>query len=228
VSDRLLLVRHGVTEWNRDGRFQGHLDPPLSDDGRAQADLLANRLAASAKDRPMRIVSSPLLRALETAEAIAAAVDASPPEVAHDPRLMELGQGAWEGHTHAELAVSDAERYAAWRKGPWDRQPPDGEPVAEASTRVRAAVTDAVAASDADGRWPLCIVGHGGSLRLVGAWLLDLAPATAWALELDNASLSVLGRAGGEWKLFTWNDVSHLLGRADQHAGEEDGEPLAL
>jgi len=228
VSDRLLLVRHGVTDWNREGRFQGHLDPPLSDDGRAEAKLLAARLAASPDLRPRRIVSSPLLRALETAEAIAEATGIPAAEVRRDQRLVELGQGAWEGRTHAELAVSDAERYAAWRKGAWDRQPPDGEPVEAARERVSAAVAEAVD-EDADAAgWPICLVGHGGSLRLAASWLLGLDRATAWSLELDNASLSILDRTDGECRLVTWNDVGHLLGRAVQHTGEEDGEPLAL
>lgn len=227
MSDRLLLVRHGVTDWNREGRFQGHLDPRLSDDGRAEAELLAARLAASPDLRPRRIVSSPLLRALETAEAIAAASGIPAADVRPDPRLVELGQGAWEGHTHAELAVNDAERYAAWRKGEWDRQPPGGEPVHEARDRVSAAVSEAVADAADGTAWPLCLVGHGGSLRLAAARLLELDRATAWSLELDNASLSILDRTEGEWRLVTWNDVGHLLGRA-QHAGEEDGEPLAL
>jgi len=228
VSDRLLLVRHGVTDWNREGRFQGHLDPPLSDDGRAEAELLAARLAASPDLLPRRIVSSPLRRAIATAQAIAAASGIPAAEVTRDPRLVELGQGAWEGRTHAELAVGDAERYAAWRRGTWDRRPPDGEPVDEARQRVSAAVAEAVAEDAHAAGWPLCLVGHGGSMRLAAAWLLDLDRVTAWSLELDNASLSIVERTDGEWRLVTWNDVGHLLGRAAQHAGEEDGEPLAF
>lgn len=228
MSDRLLLVRHGLTEWNRDGRFQGHLDPSLSAEGRAQAGLLAARLATVPADRPRRIVSSPLLRALETAETIADAAELPRRSVAHDRGLMELGQGAWEGHTHAELAATDAERYAAWRAATWDRTPPDGEPIEDATARVRVALERALGASDGDGAWPLCLVGHGGSLRLAAGVLLDLEPAHAWALELDNASLSILERDGQGWRLVTWNDIGHLLGRTVEHAGEEDGEPLAL
>lgn len=229
MSERLLLVRHGLTEWNRDGRFQGHLDPALSSEGRTQASLLAARLAAEPSDIPSRIVSSPLLRALQTAETIADAAAVPRGLVVPDRGLMELGQGAWEGRTHAELAASDPERYSAWRaaSGSW-HAPPDGEAAEDAGERVRVALDHAIEASDLDGAWPLCVVGHGGSLRLAAGLLLDLEPAHSWALELDNASLSILERDAGAWRLVTWNDVSHLLGRAVQHAGEEDGEPLAL
>jgi broad specificity phosphatase PhoE len=224
VSDRLLLVRHGLTDWNREGRFQGHLDPPLSDDGQEQARLIATRLAASAGERPRRIVSSPLLRALETAKLIADALGLPTDEVGRDARLMELGQGAWEGRSHAELAVSDAERYAIWREGSWDRQPPEGEPVKAAMGRVRASIEGAIGGTA--GEWPLCVVSHGGSLRLAAGWLLDLSPAKAWALEIDNASLSILERDTHGWRLVTWNDASHLFGHVVQHVDE--GEPQAL
>jgi broad specificity phosphatase PhoE len=224
VSDRLLLVRHGLTDWNREGRFQGHLDPPLSDDGQEQARLIATRLAASAGERPRRIVSSPLRRALETAELIAKALGLPTDEVGRDARLMELGQGAWEGRTHADVAMSDAERYAAWREGSWDRQPPGGEPVTAAMGRVRAAIQAAIRGTvDA---WPLCVVSHGGSLRLAAGWLLDLSPARAWALEIDNASLSILERDTHGWAIVTWNDAGHLFGHVAQHV--EEGEPQAL
>ncbi|MGH2402481.1 MAG: histidine phosphatase family protein, partial [Candidatus Limnocylindria bacterium] len=95
---RLILVRHGVTDWNREGRWQGRLDPPLSDDGRREARLLAARLAADPALRPSRILTSTLGRAAETAEAIGVALGLA---VEPEPRLMEIGAGEWEGRTHA-------------------------------------------------------------------------------------------------------------------------------
>lgn len=224
----MLLVRHGVTDWNREGRFQGHLDPPLSPDGLDQARLLAARLAAMAEDRPARIVSSPLSRALETAQAIVSALNEPEMSVEVDPRLMELGQGEWEGRTHAELSLSDLARYAAWRRRTPLEPPPGGEPIGGARKRVQAALNDAVIASDRSGNWPLCLVAHGGSLRLAAGQLFDLPLDSAWGLEMDNASLSVLDPIEGGWRLVTWNDASHLLGRGMVHVDEQDGEPLAL
>jgi glucosyl-3-phosphoglycerate phosphatase len=218
---RLLLVRHGVTEWNREGRFQGRLDPPLAPDGLVEARLLAARITAVPELRPARIVSSPLQRARQTAEVIG---DDRP--VVDDPRWVELGQGEWEGRTHVELAANDAARYADWRARAGEQPPPGAEPIETAFARVSAALDDALTA---DG-WPLCIVSHGGALRLAARYLLGLAPLRAWAMDLDNASLSILvpRTAGEDWRVERWNDTGHLLGRGRLHVDESDGEPLAL
>jgi broad specificity phosphatase PhoE len=227
VRRRLLLVRHGVTDWNREGRFQGYQDPPLSSDGLNEARLLAERLARSSDERPARIVSSPLIRSLHTAEAIAAALDGSEVMVEADPRLMELGQGEWEGRTHAELEVIDADRYAAWRRSSPRRPPPGGESLEAATARVGTLLDDVLGGSD-QGAWPLCLVAHGGSLRIAARRLLGMELETAWHVEVDNASLSVLDLERDAWRLVSWNDVTHLLGRVAVHVDEEDGEPLAL
>ena len=228
MSRRLILVRHGITDWNREGRFQGHADPPLSDDGRAEAKVLGERLAADERYRPRRIVASSLARAFETAELIGTAMAAAgQPTVVHpDARLMEVGQGEWEGRTHAELAVDDADRYAAWRTHGGDDQPPGAEPIPAVLARARATLDEALADV---GAWPLCLVSHGGTLRLLARQLLHLSPRRAWALDLDNASLSVLSAEDGPgWSLERWNDCRHLLGGAGTHIDEAEGEPLAL
>ena len=226
MTRRLLLVRHGVTTWNREGRFQGHLDPPLDETGVVEARLLAARLAAEELE-PLRLVSSPLQRALATARLLAASLtDAGrPTELSEDPRLMEIGQGEWEGRTHAELLESDADRYAAWRADGGATQPPGAEPLEEARRRVAAAVIERTGS----GSTPVCLVSHGGILRLAAAELLGLSLERAWSMDVDNASLSRLSRDDGEgWRLEAWNDTSHLLGRTPPHVDEEDGAPLAL
>ena len=228
MSRRLILVRHGITDWNREGRFQGHADPPLSEDGRNEAVLLGERLAGDEHDRPRRIVASSLARALETAQLIGAAVGATGdmPPVQADARLMEVGQGEWEGRTHAELAVDDPERYAAWRSHGSDDQPPGAEPIEAVLARARASLDDALAEPDG---WPLCLVSHGGTLRLLARHILGLSARRAWALDLDNASLSVLSTETDDaWSLERWNDCRHLLGRVGTHVDEAEGEPLAL
>ena len=223
---RLLLVRHGVTDWNREGRFQGYQDPQLSTDGLSEARLLAQRLAGTPDERPARIVTSPLLRAAQTAAAIAAAMPGHPVAVEADTRLIELGQGEWEGRTHAELEVNDAQRYAAWRHSSPRRPPPGGESLEDASERVGSALAEFLEGDV--GAWPTCLVAHGGSLRIAARRLLGLDLETAWHVELDNASLSVLDWDADGWRLVCWNDVTHLLGRMAVHVDEEDGEPLAL
>jgi broad specificity phosphatase PhoE len=228
VSGRLLFVRHGVTDWNREGRFQGHLDPRLSDEGHAEARLVAERIAADGDLRPGRLISSPLSRARETADAIRATCADDDLQVELDDRLMEVGQGEWEGRTHAELAIEDAARYAAWRTATWDRQPPGGEPLTAAVERIRAGLDEAIRGSDRARAWPLCIVSHGGTLRLAAHALLEIPIERAWRLDVDNASLSMMDRLDGRWRLVTWNDGAHLLGRGPVHVDEDDGQALAL
>jgi probable phosphoglycerate mutase len=224
VTDRLLLVRHGVTTWNREGRFQGHRDAPLADEGRLEARLLGERMAGMALDG-LAITTSPLARAADTAASLAA-VTAGSTSPRADDRLMEIGQGEWEGRTHAELSVEDADRYAAWRARAGEAQPPGAETIEGALARV-ASLLDDVAREPAP---VACLVSHGGILRLVARHLLDLAPRLAWAMDVDNASLSELRRdtAGEPWLVVRWNDTAHLLGRTAQHVDESEGEPLAL
>jgi probable phosphoglycerate mutase len=226
VTDRLLLVRHGVTTWNREGRFQGHLDAPLADEGRTEARLLGERLAAEL-DGEIRIVTSPLRRAADTAAILAKALpDRATASVESDPRLVEIGQGEWEGRTHAELEIDDAERYAAWRSRAGEEQPPGAETIEAALLRVAEALDELSAAGD----HTLCLVSHGGILRLAARHLLGLEARRAWAMDVDNASLSELRRDGAAdaWRVARWNDTAHLLGLTDQHVDEADGRPLAL
>jgi glucosyl-3-phosphoglycerate phosphatase len=222
VSDnRLVVVRHGVTDWNREGRFQGHLDPPLSDAGRHQAGLVADRIAMDPELRPDRIISSSLARAMETAEAIGMAVGA---EVEPDARLIEIGQGDWEGRTHAELERTDGDRYRAWRDASGVRQPPGGEPISSATERVAALLSEI----RAGGASTVCLVSHGGTLRILAHLVLDLADDRSWSLDVDNASIGAVSRTDDLWRLDRWNDTRHLLGLEQTHVDEAEGRPLAL
>lgn len=222
TDSRLLLVRHGVTDWNREGRFQGHLDPPLAHDGRVEARLLGDRLATDPDLRPRRVVSSTLGRAAQTAEAIGAAAKVA---VETDRRLIEIGQGEWEGRTHEDLARTDAERYEAWRENTGIRQPPGGETIEAATARLESLLADLgteLAAS------PTCLVSHGGTLRILARLLLGADDRASWSLDVDNASLGVCTHTPAGWRLDRWNDTFHLLGRMATHVDEAEGRPLAL
>ena len=215
---RLVLVRHGITDWNREGRFQGHRDPGLSAAGRHEARLVAGRLAADQGLRPDRVISSSLGRAMQTASAIA---DATGLSVKADGRLMEIGQGEWEGRTHAELEAEDAERYLAWRSATGIRQPPGGEAIDAATRRVRSVVEDLDRASTDI----VCLVSHGGTLRILAHVLLELGDIHS--LEVDNAAIGVISRHR-TWRLERWNDALHLLGHEPTHVDEIEGRPMAL
>ena len=218
---RVVVVRHGVTDWNRQGRFQGHLDPPLSEAGRHEAVLVGERIAADPRLRPSRIISSSLGRAMETASAIA---EAAGVPVEADGRLIEIGQGEWEGRTHAELEVSDADRYREWRDASGIRQPPGGESIASATERVRALLDELRATPPGT----TCLVSHGGTLRILASVVLDLADDRSWALDVDNASVGAITHVGDAWRLDRWNDTRHLLGVEPTHVDESEGRPLAL
>ena len=206
----------------REGRWQGRLDPPLSERGRREAQMVAGRLAADPDLRPARILSSTLARASETAAIIGGSVGVEPEP---DARLVEIGAGEWEGRTHAELAAIDGERYRRLAR----RRPGTGRRAASRSPRPPSASgrssTD-VAASDT---WPVLLVSHGGTLRILARLLLDLSAERAEAVDIDNASVSSAVRSGGgTWRLERWNDELHLLGRERTHVDEAEGRPLAL
>jgi broad specificity phosphatase PhoE len=189
---RVVLWRHGQTAWNLEHRFQGKSDIPLDDTGVAQAERAARLLAAL---RPTAILSSPLQRAVRTADSLAA-VTGLP--VAEDPDLAERGGGAWEGLTNAEIRLRYPAEYAVW-------QPPDGETGAEVAKRVGAALDRAIGRLPADGL--LVAVSHGAALRLGLAQLLGF-PEELWDRlgGLSNCCWSVLGemRDGG-WRLVEHN-----------------------
>jgi broad specificity phosphatase PhoE len=153
LAASLVLVRHGESTWIVEGRFQGAADPPLSERGQRQAELVAARLAEPHAPPPLPLPQgdsvgcwhSPLRRAAAVAEAIR---DARPrPLALHaDRRFAEIAQGDWEGRPHAEIAAGDAERYQGWRRDPTRHGGPGGEPLGDAARRVRAGIFDVVGA----------------------------------------------------------------------------------
>lgn len=158
VSARtIFLARHGETEWNRVGRWQGRTDIPLSDVGRAQAQALRQRVSGRGI---VRVYASDLGRARETADIVAIALGLAP--VTLDARLRERGFGCFEGLTRAECEVHHPE---AWARYLADRRstPPDAEPQGEVVARMMAALTEIAAAAPPDGA--VLAVSHGGAIR---------------------------------------------------------------
>jgi broad specificity phosphatase PhoE len=153
----IFLARHGETEWNRVGRWQGKTDIPLSDVGRSQARALAERL----RDRGVtEIFTSELSRARETAEIVAEALGVT--RFSIDPRLGERGFGCFEGLTREECAEQHAE---AWARYLADRRttPADGEPQEQVVARMVAALTAVAESVDRTGY--VLIVSHGAAIR---------------------------------------------------------------
>jgi len=221
---RLLIWRHGRTEWNAVGRFQGQLDPPLDEEGRRQAALVAPLLAAVLPRDETVVVSSDLSRALQTAAALAGVlgVDAS-----SDPRLREHGLGCWEGLTRDEVIERFPEQFADWRAGRPVRGR-GGEEAAHVAERALAALADLPEAAAA------VVVTHGGTAgRLLEALLgLDADHRRVFG-PLGNCSWSELVLQPGHWRLVRHNawvpqpvEGAAPASRATERAGahpEEDG-----
>lgn len=164
----IFVARHGETEWNRVGRWQGRTDIPLSDVGRAQARTLAERLRGRGI---VEIHSSDLSRAHETAQIVGAALGGL--RVRFDERLRERGFGVFEGLTRQECAERHPE---AWHRYLADRRstPPDAEPQAEVVGRIVAAIT--AIAESADHAGPILVISHGGAIRSFVQTVTGTAP----------------------------------------------------
>jgi alpha-ribazole phosphatase len=133
---QLILVRHGQTDWNREGRYQGQANPPLNTLGREQAEAIAEQLAGQSLNA---IYSSDLQRALETARIIAGRLGL---KVQLDPRLREIDQGEWEGMVASDISVRYPTEWETRQRDPLHARPPKGETVTEVATRVWSAIDD--------------------------------------------------------------------------------------
>jgi glucosyl-3-phosphoglycerate phosphatase len=212
---RLVVWRHGRTEWNAGGRFQGQLDPPLDAVGRAQAARTAPHLAAALTGDDTVLVSSDLVRARDTAGALAPLLGIP---VRVDARLREHGLGSWEGLTREEVAERHPEQYADWLAGRPVRGR-GGEPAEEVARRALAAVADLPPAGTA------VLVTHGGTAgRLVEALLgLGVDHRRVFG-PLGNCNWSELVFQSTRWRLMRHNStVSQLPG--EKPATAADGAP---
>jgi broad specificity phosphatase PhoE len=153
----LLLARHGETDWNRDGRWQGHSDTPLNELGREQAIELAESL-----DGIDAVYSSNLARARETAEIVAARLGL---EVRLDERLRERSFGAWEGLTMEETERRYQEAHGRWRAGE-GHGADDAEAFDAFAARVHSFLEDVLRRHPDE---TVLVIGHGGSIRVIHA-----------------------------------------------------------
>ncbi|MEM6295627.1 MAG: histidine phosphatase family protein [Myxococcota bacterium] len=183
VTHRVVLMRHAKPSAKTQGRCYGKLDVGLGAQGRAQARAAA---AAFAPGDVTAIVSSPRIRAKDTADALAAVVGGS---VVLEPRFAEIDFGAFEGRTYEEIEASHPEAYRAWMRSPTTMQFPGGESYPQMKTRVLAALAELRAAHR--GR-AVAVVSHGGVGRIILADALGMPDAAIFALEQSYAGVSIL------------------------------------
>lgn len=205
---RYYLVRHGVTDWNREKRWQGHSDTPLNDEGREQARRIGLRLSQIERP-PQAVWSSDLSRAFDTAQAIATPLGIP---VYTTPLLREMGLGEWEGLQEKDIiARGDAERFARYKLSPGEHRPPGGESLESALNRLKQVLGEIRERHPAG---QIAVVGHGGSLRAMFADALDAPAATMLRFQLGNCSLSILEdtKTDEGWvrRIQLLNDTSHL------------------
>jgi probable phosphoglycerate mutase len=199
---RLLLLRHGQTELSVRRRYSGRGNPPLTELGLRQAAAAAARL--STRDDIAAVVSSPLTRARQTADAVAAAVGVTAVDLAG---LIETDFGAWEGLTFAEAAARDPQPHRDWLADTAS-SPPGGESFDQVSERVAQARAELMAGY---GGSTVVVVSHVTPIKTLLRMGLAAGPSVLFRLHLDLASLSVVEfYPDGHSSVRLVNDTSHL------------------
>jgi len=197
---RVVLWRHGQTDWNVENRFQGHSDIPLNKVGHYQASEAAQVLAAL---RPDRIISSDLIRAQETAAALAALTDI---KVEINPNLRETDGGLWEGKLASENRATHGELFANWYEGGDEPAGVTGERRSDVAKRAVAVIEK----ETTNFSGTIVFVTHGGTVRSVLGSILKL-PIAQWGVigGLSNACWSILEltkhHTGSRWYLAEHN-----------------------
>jgi len=188
----LILARHGQTAANAAGHLLGRADPPLTEEGHRQAAALGAVLSGASL-----IISSPLQRARQTAEAIGGSFEI-------DERWTELDYGEYDDRPPGDVPP---ELWQRWRADPGHR-PPGGESLVELGLRVRAACDDLAAqAAEAD----VVVVSHVSPIKAGVAWALDTSDEVAWRMYVALASITRIGVTERGPILRSFNEVAHLL-----------------
>ncbi len=205
---RFLLIRHGETDWNRAGKFQGQIDVPLNDNGRNQASLAAEFLKTTQIDFAF---TSPMLRPQETAQIILQQRSLSLMENAD---LREIGHGLWEGKFEAEIEAEYPGELARWHDRPETVQMPEGENLQDVWTRATAAwqqIIQQVGNVTQTG----IVVAHDATNKVLLCSLLGLAPADIWKIKQGNGAVTVIDYPDGiegQPVIQALNLTSHLSG----------------
>ena len=177
----IYLLRHGETEWNREGRLQGHGDSPLTERGMSQAVALGGAVRRAIEEAGQdpaayTLVASPLGRALASARCVAAVLGVDPAAMMQEPRLMEHGFGAWEGEIYADIEEIHPEQWRAREADPWHYRVPGGESYALVAERVGAWLAE----QSEDAR--LVVVGHGLAGRILRGLYSGATPQSIFAM----------------------------------------------
>jgi broad specificity phosphatase PhoE len=189
MTTTIYMVRHGETPWNVEGRYQGHLDPPLTEKGLQQAQTTASKLAPLDFDV---IYSSDLARARQTAQALAAETGLL---VQFDSRFREIHQGEWQGVLIGDIRKGWPDEIYGWETDPWNHHPPGGESLQQQQTRVFAAFDDIVAQHPGK---KVAVFTHKLPIALLKIRFQSHPPEQIWSLLPANAAWEIFEVDGGE------------------------------
>jgi alpha-ribazole phosphatase len=178
---QVCLVRHGQTDWNLEGRYQGQNNVPLNEHGRAEARALAPKLEGTPFTA---FYTSDLQRAKETAEILSASVHLP---ITLEPRLREIDQGEWEGQLVETIRARYAELWRERTVDPASVRPPGGETVRDVAARVHAALDDIAGRHPDD---PVLIVSHGLAIATAICKVRGIPLGQAYSVIPENAELT--------------------------------------
>ena len=200
---KIILVRHGQTEWNRVERFRGRADIPLNETGLAQAEATGLRVAA--EWQPTAIYSSPLSRAIQTAEAIARNFSL---EVQRYPGLIDIDYGEWQGLSPDEARQRWPAELDAWYNAPEKARIPGGESLEELRTRAMSTVNELAASHPGQ---TIVLIGHTVINRIILLGVLGLGNERFWRLRQEPCAINVFEAEADDFTLASLNDTCHLL-----------------
>ncbi|MEB3211621.1 MAG: histidine phosphatase family protein, partial [Leptolyngbyaceae bacterium] len=194
LGPRILLVRHGETDWNRDKKFQGQIDVPLNENGKRQAGQCAEFLKGIHIDRA---ISSPMLRPKETAEIILN--HHLGVELELDSNLVEIGHGLWEGKFESEIEAEFPGQLKQWKEAPETVQMPEGENLKDVWERAgkawKAMLDSTVAPIDGEDLGhpqTILVVAHDAVNKSLLCQIMGLGPEHFWTFKQGNGSVSVI------------------------------------
>jgi len=199
---KVLLIRHGETDFNRERRLQGVMEIPLNERGREQAAAVARYLKGRSIDA---LYTSPILRAQETAEIIGERIGLPP---RGDKRLREIEFGIFEGRSFAEVERRFPAAHRNWSTGYLAYKAPQGESRQDVQRRMRAAWDDLTAHLD---HRTIAIVTHGSAIAIFLGSMYALLPDTA----IKNTSITTLRRQEAIWEILGFAQTPHLNGRGE-------------
>jgi broad specificity phosphatase PhoE len=199
----LIIIRHGRTEWNREERFRGRADIALDEVGKKQAEATAGRVA---EWQVNAIYSSPLRRAMETAQTLARS---SGLEVRALPDIIDIDYGQWQGLLPEEAEAKDGGLYKKWLRNPHQVKFPGGESLAEVRDRAAAAIDKLIAQHDKE---TIALVSHKVVCQVMVLSLLGLELSHFWDVVQDVCAVNYFEVRGGIPSALLINDTCHLEG----------------